>query len=141
MPRQAFDRHDPEVTLHSSHPRGELGPLFDAPVPFQRRSDTSQAAATAMEPEIARLRRLVMKAYREAGEIGLSADECAARLGISILAIRPRVTEAFMAGELAKTGRRVRNASGQSARVLRIRNETASSETRNSGAKRSPAGG
>lgn len=96
---------------------GDL-PLFEKPVPFQRFSDTSREAAENLSGEVGRLRLLVMEAYIAAGPEGLSADMCAEKLGISILAIRPRVTEAFMAGELVKSGRRVENASGQTARVL-----------------------
>lgn len=59
--------------------------------------------------------------YQQAGDAGLSADQCAATLGLSILAIRPRVTELFMAGKLVKTDRRVTNDSGLRARVLRMR--------------------
>ena len=95
-----------------------LGPLFDAPVQYQRWSDTSKAAAESMDAEVAVLRARVMAAYEDAGKIGLSADQCAAKLDVSILAIRPRVTEAFMKGDLVKTDRTVRNESGRPARVL-----------------------
>lgn len=94
-------------------------PLF-APVPFQRGSDTSAGAADALTGErVARLRAAVLQAYVEAGPAGLTADECAARIGESILAVRPRATEWFQSGYLVKTRERRTNASGLSARVLR----------------------
>jgi hypothetical protein len=92
--------------------------LFDRPVPFQRGSDTSAAAARSMEPA-GRLRRAVVEAYRKAGSNGLTPDECAGLLGETVLAIRPRVTEALQLRCLIETGIRRANASGRKARVLK----------------------
>ena len=48
---------------------------------------------------------------------GLTADEIAAKLGESVLAVRPRVSELFHAGLIEKTGERRPNASGLNAYV------------------------
>jgi len=48
---------------------------------------------------------------------GLTADEIAAALDESVLAVRPRVSELFHAGLIEKTGERRRNQSGLSAHV------------------------
>ena len=48
---------------------------------------------------------------------GLTADEVAAALDESVLAVRPRVSELFHAGLIAKTGERRLNRSGLRAHV------------------------
>lgn len=50
-------------------------------------------------------------------EWGLTADEIAAQLGESVLAVRPRTSELKRAGLIHATGARRRNASGMSAAV------------------------
>lgn len=52
-----------------------------------------------------------------------TADEIAERMGKSILAVRPRVTELASSGVIEDTGARRKNASGQNATVWRLRNE------------------
>lgn len=120
----ACEDYDPRPSV------GDLGPLFEQSVPYQRFSDTSRDAAAAMESEAGRLRQLVIEAYKAAGPAGLSADQCAEKVGESILAIRPRVSECFMAGQLVKTGRRAQNDSGLSARVLVAREYAGTSEAK-----------
>jgi predicted ArsR family transcriptional regulator len=63
-----------------------------------------------------RLRGLVLEVLA-ATPSGLSADEIAATLDESVLAVRPRVSELFHAGLIEKTGERRRNRSGLSAHV------------------------
>jgi predicted ArsR family transcriptional regulator len=63
-----------------------------------------------------RLRRLVIDVLA-ATPSGLTADEIAATLDESVLAVRPRVSELFHAGLIEKTGERRRNQSGLSAHV------------------------
>jgi DNA-directed RNA polymerase specialized sigma24 family protein len=118
MPRHTYDQDDPEVARHPNHPHGSLGPLF-GPVPAQQSSDTSVAAAEAMTPGIVHLRRRVAEAFVAVGEAGATADEIAASLNLSVLAVRPRATELYQAGLLEDTGVRRQNESGMSARVLR----------------------
>jgi hypothetical protein len=47
----------------------------------------------------------------------LTADEAAAKLGESVLSIRPRISELRARGLIAPTGERRRNASGMRAMV------------------------
>jgi predicted ArsR family transcriptional regulator len=63
-----------------------------------------------------RLRALVLHVLATT-PAGLTADEVAARLGESVLAVRPRVSELFHAGLIEKTGDRRANASGLAAHV------------------------
>jgi len=65
---------------------------------------------------IERLRRVVLDVLA-AQPAGLTADEIAAALDESVLAIRPRVSELFHAGLIEKTGERRPNASGLNAHV------------------------
>ncbi|MGU3316308.1 hypothetical protein ACLBWH_12225 [Sphingomonas sp. M6A6_1c] len=48
---------------------------------------------------------------------GLTADEVAGRLGLSILSIRPRLTELARLGRVRDSGSRRRNVSGKQAIV------------------------
>lgn len=61
------------------------------------------------------LRQRVLDAYERSA--GMTADECAGRLGVSILAVRPRVTELSRLGKLRDSGTRRANNSGRSAIV------------------------
>ena len=78
--------------------------------------DTSKAAALAVEDRAATLREQV--AARLAFEPG-TADECAAELGASVLAVRPRLSELRKRGTIEPTGERRKNESGHSAAVWR----------------------
>lgn len=89
---------------------------------FKERT-TSQEAARKMAPRAGTLRADVMTVYRTAWPAGLTADECAARMGKSILSVRPRVTELRRQGQLVPTLRdgkpdRRANESGLEATVL-----------------------
>jgi DNA-directed RNA polymerase specialized sigma24 family protein len=94
-------------------------PLFDAPVPYAKGSDTSREAAEAMRVRVEILRKGVHLAYIMAGFEGMTPDECAKLLKVSVLAVRPRCTELKKAGILEPTGERKKNRSGLSASVLR----------------------
>jgi hypothetical protein len=71
--------------------------------PAARPTDTSEAAADSVAEQVRALRAKCLRALRAAGAVelnadmapigGLTADECAARLDISILSIRPRFSE------------------------------------------------
>lgn len=76
---------------------------------------TSQAAAESMKPSANILREKVREALERFGP--LTADECASRLDVSILSIRPRFTELKTNHAITDTGRRRANASGRSATV------------------------
>lgn len=89
----------------------------DCPHPAARNTDTSRAAARAAVPVAARLRTMVLTAIRNAGPAGLTADEAAEYLGLSILTVRPRVSELGKAGSITDTGSRRPNGSGRKAIV------------------------
>lgn len=71
---------------------------------------------TRTSARLERLRALVLGVLA-AAPCGLTADEIAARLAESVLAVRPRVSELFHAGLIEKTGERRPNASGLNAHV------------------------
>ena len=80
-------------------------------------SGTSRDAADANEPRAETLRQRVLRELQQGKT--LTADEIAAALNESILSVRPRVTELRRMGEIAPTGERRANASGQTAMVWR----------------------
>ena len=100
------------------------GDLFDAPkypdVPGWKARDTSREAADALLARLPRLKRAVLAAYRKAGKPGLTADEAAAIIGETVLAVRPRVTELALDGYLVDSGFRRRNASRRRAIVWTV---------------------
>jgi hypothetical protein len=85
--------------------------------PGYRVPGTSRDAAEAVAPIAARLRSRVLAGFREAPE-GMTADEMAANLNLSVLAVRPRCSELVRLGELRRTAERRKNSSGMSAAVL-----------------------
>jgi hypothetical protein len=78
--------------------------------------DSIRAAARTNVARTERLRALVLEVLAAAPS-GLTADEIAAKLDASVLAVRPRVSELFHAGQIAKTGERRTNESGLRAYV------------------------
>ncbi len=95
-----------------------LEPTKYPAVPGFKTIGTSSEAATKIGSKAATLRQRCLEALEEAGPFGLTPDEIASKLGETVLATRPRLTELKVKG-LAKTnGLRRRNASGLSAGVL-----------------------
>lgn len=93
--------------------------LFDQPYPHtpgHKRSGTSAAAAEAVKPRAKSLRDQVLELLKSAS---LSADECAAALGKSVLSIRPRLSELLAQQKIYDTGSTRKNASGIKAVVWR----------------------
>ena len=86
-------------------------------IPGHRNVETSIAAAMALAPQLGRLQRITLAAIREAGWIGLTADELAARLGMDRWSIQPRTSELKRKGLIRDSGRRRPNATGKSAIV------------------------
>lgn len=86
-------------------------------VPGHRDTDTSRAAADSMRESATTLRGRCLAVLRVEP---LTADEAAAKLGVSILAIRPRCTELARMGLVRDTGRRRMNESGRSAIVWEV---------------------
>jgi predicted ArsR family transcriptional regulator len=82
---------------------------------------TSRAAAEAMKPRALTLREQVLSLLKSAA---LTADECAARLEKTVLAVRPRLSELSRIGSIEDTGRTRRNESGVQATVWRASAKT-----------------
>lgn len=82
---------------------------------FKEQGGTSQEAAEKTDAK--RLQRLVLEALK-AGPA--TPDQVAERLGLSVLSVRPRLSELVKTGAVEKTKERRRNASGSSAAVLRV---------------------
>ena len=85
--------------------------------PGHNGTDTAIAAAEAMEPHCARLQRLALKAIRNAGALGLTAEELADRLGLERIVIAPRTSELRMKNLIRDGGQRRSNRSGKCAIV------------------------
>ncbi len=85
--------------------------------PGHRLVDTSMAAADALAPKLGRLQRMTEAAIREAGWIGLTADELAATLGMDRWSIQPRTSELRRKGLIRDSGQRRPNATGKMAIV------------------------
>jgi hypothetical protein len=78
--------------------------------------ETLPGAARTNVGRTERLRTLVLEVLAAAPD-GLTADEIAAKLDASVLAVRPRVSELFHAARIEKTGERRLNRSGLAAHV------------------------
>lgn len=89
-------------------------------VPYDAGSKTkegpSNAAGDAIRPRTKTLRDDVLTVLKRGN---FTADEIADRMGKSILAVRPRVTELNAAGDIEDTGLRRLNSSGVRATVWR----------------------
>jgi hypothetical protein len=87
-------------------------PGFKAPGP-------SEEAAKAITGKANRMRAAVLSKIAQC-PAGATADEIAHELGLSVLSIRPRVSELNRSGEIRQTGARRKNESGMAATVWRI---------------------
>jgi hypothetical protein len=92
--------------------------------PGFKEGTTSRDAARAILSRAETLRHLVMAEITAAGRSGLSADQVAARLGESVLSIRPRLSELSKPVPprlplIVPTGERRTNDSGMKAKVWR----------------------
>lgn len=100
--------------------------LFDAldqpaiypDAPGWKARETAEAAANAVAPKAPRLRELCLETLRSAG--ALTADECAARLGVDRLSVRPRFSELAATGKIIDTKARRLNASNKRAIVWAV---------------------
>lgn len=88
-------------------------------VPGFKAGGASQEAAERIAPTARIVRAQVLQRFVEAYPGGLTADEVAANLKLSVLTVRPRVSELRRDGRLIVTGERRMNRSGMSATVLR----------------------
>ena len=87
-------------------------------IPAAQDTDTSQAAAYSMISSAPTLRAKCLEALETAD---FTADEIAARVNVSILAIRPRLTELKVMKVVVDSGKRRRNVSGKSAIVWTLK--------------------
>lgn len=90
---------------------GNGTPGFKSPGP-------SQEAGEKVRGRVAYLQGKCLAALKEHGP--LTADECAAKIGETVLATRPRFSELKHAHAIIKTDARRKNASGCSATVWRV---------------------
>ena len=87
--------------------------LFTYPnAPGYKRQGTSQEAAQSIDAQT--IRDACLACFYESD---YTADEVADKLKLSVLAVRPRITELQRKGEIRATFRRRRNASGRNAIV------------------------
>ena len=79
----------------------------------------SEQAAKAITGKACKMRVAVLaRIAQHAG--GVTADEIAKDLNLSVLSVRPRVSELHRTGEIEQTGGRRKNESGMTATVWRI---------------------
>ena len=84
-----------------------------------QRTETSFNAAVRVAVNARNVRDRVAAVLAERGP--MTADEIAAVLGLSILTVRPRVTDLNKAGRIEDTGARRQTGSGNAAIVWRVK--------------------
>lgn len=84
---------------------------------FKEHSGTSEEAARAMAPTASTIRDQVLASLADSSG---TTDEIAARLGLSILSVRPRFSELFGQEKIYKGSRKRRNDSGKLAVVWHV---------------------
>lgn len=84
-----------------------------------QRTETSFGAAVRAAVNARNVRDRVAAVLTERGP--MTADEIAAVLGLSILTVRPRVTDLNKAGRIEDTGARRQTGSGNAAIVWRVK--------------------
>jgi predicted transcriptional regulator len=82
-------------------------------------SGPSEQAAEAMGSTANKMRAAVLEQFAQYPG-GATADEVAKDLNLSVLSVRPRVSELNRSGKIKQTGARRKNQSGMSATVWRI---------------------
>lgn len=85
--------------------------------PAVGKTDTSAEAAEAMRGRADSLRSACLSEVVKAGDSELTADECAALIDESVLAVRPRFTELRAMRKIVNSGQRRKNGSGRNAVV------------------------
>lgn len=86
--------------------------------PGWKARDTSVAAAEHIRPTAANIQDQCLRAYKVSGP--MTADECANILGMSVLTVRPRISQLSALNQLEDTGIRRKNDSGRNAIVWRV---------------------
>lgn len=93
--------------------------LFTYPhSPGFKARETAHAAAQSIKPKAKRLQGLCLNALAQHGP--MTADECADRLQLDKLSIRPRFSELAALRKVTDTGQRRENASGKRAIVWKL---------------------
>lgn len=87
---------------------------------YKEKGGTSEAAAEAMLPRAETLRGRALARFVEVYPDGLTADQVATRCGVTVLAMRPRITELYKFRLIQKTPETRLNISGSPARVWRL---------------------
>lgn len=90
---------------------------FTPDPPHQPHSDTSRAAAEAIAPRAATLRRLVLEWLQSQGEQGGTDEEGRLALGLTVSTCVPRRVELMKAGLVRDSGRTRPTRSGRQATV------------------------
>lgn len=80
-------------------------------------TDTSAAAAQAIDMSVGYLQRVALRAIRDAGDRGLTTNELAALVPIGRESIQPRTSELRSMGLIKDIGARRLNANGKKAIV------------------------
>lgn len=80
-------------------------------------TDTSAAAAKAIDMSVGYLQRVALRAIRDAGDRGLTTNELAASVQIGRESIQPRTSELRLMGLIDDSGVRRANDSGKKAIV------------------------
>tara|TARA_R110000824_G_scaffold221257_1_gene408353 strand:+ start:171 stop:467 length:297 start_codon:yes stop_codon:yes gene_type:complete len=80
--------------------------LFDQPAPFQRSSDTSRAAAKAIQPKSKNLRKRVFDYIKKCERHGATNNEIAAATGMLVSTVCARRNELAKTYCIRNTGRR-----------------------------------
>jgi hypothetical protein len=81
----------------------------------------SQEAAFRIAPKAKNLREQSLEIFKQHHRLGLTADEMAFLLNVSILSIRPRFTELVRMGVIEDSGERRKNQSGSNVTVWRLK--------------------
>jgi hypothetical protein len=88
---------------------------------YKEKGGTSEAAADQIASRAHTLRGKALQIFRELYPDGSTADGIALRVGVTVLAMRPRITELYKFGLIEKTDFCRLNKSGVRARVWRYR--------------------
>lgn len=99
-----------------------LGDRIYPDSPGFKEPTTARDAAVLIKRRAPELRGRVLAAIAAAGPTGLTPDEAAEKVGQTVLAVRPRVTELKELKQIERTGGRRANASGALAHCWRVKN-------------------
>ena len=113
----AFNRHSRFSLKRCGMSR--MSELIYPDAPGFKVSGPSEQAAEAMGSTANKMRAAVLAQFAQY-PAGATADEIAKDLNLSVLSVRPRVSELKRNGEIEQTGARRKNESGMTATVWRI---------------------